>query len=420
MPAASSSAARWTTSSPIPRSAYTLGLLRSLPDLAGGRAGRRRLHQIEGAPPDMRHLPPGDPFAAAQRLRDAALPRPRRRPWSRRPAPPPGHLVAAWYDLPALLAPEGRADERTSAATPLLVGARPVSKHYPLRTWWGGKGSVFRAVEGVSFDIRPGETLGLVGESGSGKSTIGRAVTMLNPPTSGTVAFEGTDLAKLRCGRDAPDACPDPDRVPGSLRGPQPAHERRRLRRRGVQAAPARRWRGPSGATRSAGLFERVGLDPRFAGRYPHQFSGGQRQRICIARAIALKPSFIVADEPIAALDVSIQAQVVNLLQDLQDELGLSYLFISHDLRMVRYLCHASPCSGAAGSWSWPRRTPSTRIRATPTPAACSRAVPVPNPAEERARLAARDIADHDQPPDGPLTEVAPGHWAAMPQGPHA
>ena len=151
-------------------------------------------------------------------------------------------------------------------------------------------------------------------------------------------------------------------------------------------------------------------------GRYPHQFSGGQRQRICIARAIALKPSFIVADEPIAALDVSIQAQVVNLLQDLQDEMGLSYLFISHDLRMVRYLCHRVAVlwrgrivemAEADALYADPRHPYTRRLLA---------AVPVPDPAAERARLAARDIGSHDQPPDGPLTEVAPGHWVAMPR----
>lgn len=297
-----------------------------------------------------------------------------------------------------------------------IVSVRDLSKHYPLRSWWGGKASVFRAVEGVSFDIRPGETLGLVGESGSGKSTIGRAVTMLNPPTSGTIAFEGTDLAKLSAGAmrkmrariqtvfQDPYAALNPRMSAGDY-----VAEAFKLHRRSM--------RGPERREAVAALFQRVGLDPRFMSRYPHQFSGGQRQRICIARAIALKPSFIVADEPIAALDVSIQAQVVNLLQDLQDEMGLSYLFISHDLRMVRYLCHRVAVlwrgrivelAEADALYADPRHPYTRRLLA---------AVPVPHPAEERARPAARDLAGHDQPPDGPLTEVAPGHWVAMPGG---
>ncbi|TGD97344.1 ABC transporter ATP-binding protein [Methylobacterium nonmethylotrophicum] len=298
-----------------------------------------------------------------------------------------------------------------------LLSVRSLSKHYPLRHWWGGKSSVFRAVEGVSFDIAPGETLGLVGESGSGKSTIGRAVTMLNPPTSGSVAFEGVDLASL------------------------PARAMRRMRRRiqvifqdpyaalnprmsaGAYVAEPFRLHRPEmgGAERRdavAGLFQRVGLDPRFAGRYPHQFSGGQRQRLCIARAIALKPSFIVADEPIAALDISIQAQVVNLLQDLQEELGLSYLFISHDLRMVRYLCHRVAVlrrgrivelADSDTLYEDPRH-PYTR--------ALLSAVPVPDPAAERARLrATRESPAAVLPEAGALEEVAPGHWVARTVG---
>lgn len=296
---------------------------------------------------------------------------------------------------------------------PLLL-VRNLGKHYPRRHWWGGKASVFRAVEDVSFEIAPGETLGLVGESGSGKSTIGRAVTMLNPPSTGTVAFEGTDLRLL------------------------PAREMRRMRRRiqmifqdpyaalnprmsagAYVAEPFRLHQPEMGRAERrdavAGLFQRVGLDPRFAGRYPHQFSGGQRQRLCIARAIALTPSFIVADEPIAALDVSIQAQVVNLLQDLQEELGLSYLFISHDLRMVRYLCHRVAVlrrgrivelADSDTLYEDPRH-PYTR--------ALLGAVPVPDPAAERARLrATREAPAVAIPEAGALEEIAPGHWVAQ------
>ncbi|TXM84525.1 ATP-binding cassette domain-containing protein, partial [Methylobacterium sp. WL116] len=269
-----------------------------------------------------------------------------------------------------------------------IVSVRNLSKHYPLRSWWGGKASVFRAVEDVSFDIRAGETLGLVGESGSGKSTIGRAVTMLNPPTAGTVAFEGTDLAKLspRAMRGMRARIQTVFQDPYAALNPRMSvgdyvSEAFKLHRPEMGRAERR--------AAVAGLFERVGLEPRFAGRFPHQFSGGQRQRICIARAIALKPSFIVADEPIAALDVSIQAQVVNLLQDLQAELGLSYLFISHDLRMVRYLCHRVAVlwrgrivelAESDALYDDPRHPYTQRLLG---------AVPVPDPAAERARLAA-------------------------------
>ena len=294
-----------------------------------------------------------------------------------------------------------------------IISVRNLSKHYPLRSWWGGKASVFRAVENVSFDIRPGETLGLVGESGSGKSTIGRAVTMLNPPTEGSVAFEGTDLATL----SAKAMRAKRARIQTVFQDPYAALNPRMSV--GDYVAEAFKLHRPDMGRAErrdavAGLFERVGLEPRFAGRFPHQFSGGQRQRVCIARAIALKPSFIVADEPIAALDVSIQAQVVNLLQDLQAELGLSYLFISHDLRMVRYLCHRVAVlwrgrivelAESDALYDDPRHPYTRRLLG---------AVPVPVPAIERARLAVESAAPASAIAEGgDLVEVAPGHWVA-------
>ena len=201
------------------------------------------------------------------------------------------------------------------------------------------EGGVVHAVTDVSYTLGEGETLGIVGESGCGKSTIGRAVTMLVPPTSGSIRFEdeeitGLTTAKLRPIRrrfqmvfQDPYASLNPRmRVGEFVAEPLVIH--------GLMAGPGER------DEYVAGLFRKVGLDPAFAERYPHQFSGGQQQRICIARAIALKPSLIIADELISALDVSIQAQVVNLLQDLQEELDLTYLFISHDLNMVRHICH--------------------------------------------------------------------------------
>ena len=193
-----------------------------------------------------------------------------------------------------------------------------------------------KAVDGISFDIMEGETLGLVGESGCGKSTVGRALLRLYELTAGSVSINGTDIATL-----APEALrrarPQMQMV---FQDPQ-ASLNPRMTLAAIIAEPLDEhtdWDRDKKLDRVFELMDQVGLNRRFANRYPHEFSGGQRQRIGIARALALKPRFIVCDEPIAALDVSIQAQVVNLLEDLQDQLGLTYLFISHDLSMVRHI----------------------------------------------------------------------------------
>ncbi|HXN02785.1 MAG TPA: dipeptide/oligopeptide/nickel ABC transporter ATP-binding protein, partial [Candidatus Dormibacteraeota bacterium] len=189
-------------------------------------------------------------------------------------------------------------------------------------------GAVVRAVDGVSFEIRRGETLGLVGESGSGKSTLGRVITALHAASGGSVLFEGKDVTKLRGGKlrqirrqlqiifQDPFASLDPRMTVGE-----------------IIAEPLDNYglaRGRQRQLRIQELLRVVGLNPNFTNRYPHEFSGGQRQRIGIAKALALNPSLIVCDEPVSALDVSIQAQIINLLQDLQREFNLTYLFIAH------------------------------------------------------------------------------------------
>ena len=224
----------------------------------------------------------------------------------------------------------------SSEAQPLLA-VENLTKHFPImRGVFRRQVGTVKAVDGLDFDIRERETLGLVGESGCGKSTVGRVILRLHPATSGRIVFGGTDITSIEgetlrrmrprmqmIFQDPQDSL-NPRMTVGSIVG-EPLLEH--------------------GAARSGALRERVeqlldavGLDPGFTNRYPHEFSGGQRQRIGVARALALNPEFIVCDEPIAALDVSIQAQVVNLLEDLQEQFGLTYLFISHDLSMVRHI----------------------------------------------------------------------------------
>jgi len=216
---------------------------------------------------------------------------------------------------------------------PVLVRIGGVYKHFPVG---GFSGLAVRAVDGVDLEIRRGETLGLVGESGCGKSTLARLVTGLLPVTGGSINFDGHEITSLRGGKlrrvrrrmqmifQDPFASLDPRMTVGDiLQEP--------LDNFGIGTIRERRRRVQE-------LLRLVGLNPNFTNRYPHEFSGGQRQRIGIARALAVNPSFIVCDEPVSALDVSIAAQIINLLQDLQKEFNLTYLFIAHDLAVVRHL----------------------------------------------------------------------------------
>ncbi|WP_152397535.1 ABC transporter ATP-binding protein [Paenibacillus guangzhouensis] len=219
-----------------------------------------------------------------------------------------------------------------------LLEVRDLKKHYPIRKGWLNKqvGAV-KSVDGVTFDIMEGETFGIVGESGCGKSTTGRSVMRLIEPTSGEIKFAGQDLMAmsekdLRAARTQMSMIfQDPYASLNPRWSVQQILDEPLVTHLSLSAAERK--------IRLQELMEKVGLSSYQAGRYPHEFSGGQRQRIGIARALALNPRFIVCDEPVSALDVSIQAQVLNLMQDLQEQMKLTYMFISHDLSVVKFLC---------------------------------------------------------------------------------
>jgi oligopeptide/dipeptide ABC transporter ATP-binding protein len=276
------------------------------------------------------------------------------------------------------------------SAPPLLDVAR-LRVDYPVRNR-----PPFRAVDDVTFTIGPRETLGLVGESGSGKTTIANAMLGFAPVTAGTIAFDGEDI--VGAGRDRRR------RLSASLQVvfQDPYSSLNPSRTIGKTLAETLRPHGSKSradiAERTVAILERVGLDPAAADRYPSQFSGGQRQRIAIARALIAAPRLVICDEPVSSLDLSVQAQVLNLLRGLQDELGLSYLFISHDLAVVRHVSarvvvlyrgRVMEAGPAAVIYSQPAH-PYTRT--------LLESVPIPNPAQQRARRTARQRTTPDLP----------------------
>jgi len=317
----------------------------------------------------------------------------------------------------------------------ILVEVRDLSKYFPIT-----RGIIFqrhvgdiKAVDGISFRIHQGETLGLVGESGCGKSTTGRTILQLYRPTGGKVYFEGEDLTSLQGNAlrrmrqrmqmifQDPYAFLNPRMTVGNIVGePLEVH--------GVARGMAKRERVQE-------LLQLVGLNPYFVNRYPHEFSGGQRQRIGVARALALNPSFIVCDEPISSLDVSIQAQVVNLLEDLQEQFGLTYLFIAHDLSMVRHISDRVAVMYLGKVVELTDRDSLYQNPLHPYTQALLSAVPIPDPLVEERRqriILEGDVPSPANPPHGcnfstrcpavmdichqedpEFREVEDGHWLA-------
>ena len=348
---------------------------------------------------------------------------------------PPG--AAQSEELPAAKGDSdagGRTPDDIAAPANVLLEVRGLRKHFPIRKGlFARQVGAIRAVDGVTFWVERGRTLGLVGESGSGKTTTGRTLLRLIEPTAGRALFGGEDIfamdhrALRRLRRRAQIVFQDPN---GTLNPRMTVGDMLR-----EVLSVHRLARGRAAETRVRELLDIVGLRPAHADRYPHEFSGGQRQRIGIARALSVQPEFIICDEPVSALDVSVQAQVLNLLQDLQRELSLSYLFIAHDLGVVEhvssdiavmYLGRVVELGSAAQVIGSPRH-PYTR--------ALLSSVPQPGPERARARVVLRgDMPSPASPPPGcpfhprcphplrdadcarivpPLAEKAPQHFAA-------
>jgi peptide/nickel transport system ATP-binding protein len=417
-----------------PRHPYTIGLLRSVPRL--DRPAGTRLATIEGLPPGLDEAARGCRFAPRCPYRIETC-----------GEEPPlavtdsGGLAACWRvdDIAAGRIGAGTEaasgpDEAARPADAYVLSVRGLTKQFPVKIGFFGKRALIRAVEDVSFDIGRGETLGLVGESGCGKTTVGRLILGLERPTAGAIHFAGVDIAaathadltqmrrKMQVIFQDPYSSLNPRMTVGQIVG-EPLHVYRIV----ADGAPRRE--------RVAAILGQVGLRPELAARYPHQLSGGQRQRVGIARALAIEPSFIVCDEAVSALDVSIQGQIVNLLADLQRTHGLAYLFIAHDLAVVRHISMRVVVMYLGRVMEVADRDALYRKPLHPYTRLLLDAAPVPDPKAERSRaprLIEGELPSPLAPPAGcvfhtrcpsadaacraavpALREIEPGHRAA-------
>ena len=318
-----------------------------------------------------------------------------------------------------------------SAPGDVLLEVKGLRKHFPTKTGLLARGAKVLAVDGVSFRVLEGETLGLVGESGCGKSTTGKLILRLLDPTEGQVLWRGRRIDQL----NRADMRPVRRELQAVFQDPYSSLNPR-MRAVDIVAEPIRNYESLPAAevrARAADLFERVGLRPDQLVKYPYEFSGGQRQRLGIARALAVRPRLIVCDEPVSALDVSVQAQVINLLMDLQAELNLSYLFVAHDLAVVEHISHrvAVMYLGKIVEIA-PKRAIFTRPQ-HPYTEALLEAVPVPDPTvRKQRRVLGGDVPSPIDPPSGcrfhtrcpyveerckreepSLQEISPGQWVA-------
>ena len=417
-----------------PKMPYTIGLIESVPRVDKAAQGRERLRAIPGNVPDPASLPRGCAFHPRCRFVVERC---------KSEAPPledtgSGHMSRCWRwsELASIAAPPAAARSEAGAmeraARPPLVEVKDLRAYFPIR------GGVFsrvtaqvKAVQDISFSIAEGEVVGLVGESGSGKTTAGRAILRLVEPTGGEIRFKGRDITRASKAQQRelrkemqiifqdPFSSLNPRITIGEAIGEA-------MEIHGLAEGRERR-------DKVVGLLERVGMSADHMKRYPHEFSGGQRQRIGIARALAVDPTFIVADEPVSALDVSIQAQVVNLLQDLKSDLGLTLLFIAHDLSVVEYLSDRVIVMYLGKIMEIAAAKELYANPVHPYTEALLSGVPIPDPKVKRQRILLQgEIPSPVSPPSGcvfrtrcalavddcarlvpPLEEVRPGHLKA-------